>query len=133
MKKPSTGSFEIFAERFAAASKRAGKEQYLVPYFIASHPGSGVEDMIELALYLKRHGYRPRQVQDFHPRADGHRDLHVLTASTRSRWSPSESARRLTDRQVQRALLLFAPENWTARRARLRAGRGGLDRRRPDC
>ena len=67
MKKPKSESFERFAERFMAASRRAGKEQYLVPYFIASHPGSGLEQMVELAVYLKRRGYRPRQVQDFIP------------------------------------------------------------------
>ena len=49
------------------ASKRAGKEQFLVPYFIASHPGSTVQDMIDLAVFLKARGYRPRQVQDFIP------------------------------------------------------------------
>ena len=67
MKKPAQHTFEEFAERFDAASKRAGKEQYLVPYFIASHPGSTVADMIELAVFLKQRGYRPRQVQDFIP------------------------------------------------------------------
>ena len=52
-------SFDEFAERFLAASARAGKEQYLVPYFIASHPGSGVEEMIDLAVFLKARGYKP--------------------------------------------------------------------------
>ncbi len=67
MKKPSHREFETFAGKFRRASARAGKEQYLVPYFIASHPGSAVEDMIQLAVFLKGHGYRPRQVQDFIP------------------------------------------------------------------
>src|SRR5205814_9857905 len=67
MKKPSHREFETFAGKFKSASERAGKEQYLVPYFIASHPGSRVEDMIELAVFLKTPGYRPRQVQDFSP------------------------------------------------------------------
>jgi radical SAM superfamily enzyme YgiQ (UPF0313 family) len=53
--------------RLQQASAAAGKEQYLVPYFIASHPGSDVNAMIDLALYLKRNGYRPNQVQDFIP------------------------------------------------------------------
>ncbi|MEZ4281645.1 MAG: YgiQ family radical SAM protein [Myxococcota bacterium] len=135
MKKPSTGSFEIFAERFAAASKRAGKEQYLVPYFIASHPGSGVEDMIELALYLKRHGYRPRQVQDFIPAPMDIATCMYWTGLDPFTLEPVESARRLTDRQVQRALLqFFAPENWaTVREALLRAGREDLIGDGPDC
>ncbi len=135
MKKPSTGSFEIFAERFAAASKRAGKEQYLVPYFIASHPGSGVSDMIELALYLKRHGYRPRQVQDFIPAPMDIATCMYWTGLDPFTLEPVESARRLTDRQVQRALLqFFAPENWaTVREALLRAGREDLIGDGPDC
>jgi radical SAM superfamily enzyme YgiQ (UPF0313 family) len=57
MKKPATSTFDDFARKFAAASERAGKEQYLIPYFIASHPGSGVLEMIELAVFLKQRGY----------------------------------------------------------------------------
>ena len=53
MKKPSHREFETFAEKFRRASERTGKEQYLLPYFIASHPGCGVEDMIELAVFLR--------------------------------------------------------------------------------
>ncbi|MFG0320324.1 MAG: YgiQ family radical SAM protein, partial [Planctomycetota bacterium JB042] len=67
MKKPSIDDFERFGEAFAEASRAVGKEQYLVPYFIASHPGSTLESMIDLALFLKRNGYKPRQVQDFIP------------------------------------------------------------------
>jgi len=135
MKKPSTASFEIFAERFAAASKRAGKEQYLVPYFISSHPGSRVEDMIELAVYLKRHGYRPRQVQDFIPAPMDIATCMYWTGLDPFTLEPVESARRLTDRLVQRALLqFFAPENWaTVRDALLEAGREDLIGEGPDC
>ncbi|MBY0401558.1 YgiQ family radical SAM protein [Myxococcota bacterium] len=135
MKKPERGSFEIFAERFAAASKRAGKEQYLVPYFISSHPGSGVEDMIELALYLKRNGYRPRQVQDFIPAPMDIATCMYWTGLDPFTLEPVESARRLTDRLVQRALLqFFAPENWkTVRDALVRAGREDLIGDGPDC
>jgi uncharacterized radical SAM protein YgiQ len=67
MKKPGIESFERFREMFACASKEAGKEQYDIPYFISGHPGCTLEDMIELALWLKAEGYRPRQVQDFIP------------------------------------------------------------------
>ena len=128
MKKPTQGSFEIFAERFAAASQRAGKEQYLVPYFISSHPGSGVEDMIELAVYLKRNGYRPRQVQDFIPAPMDIATCMYWTGLDPFTLEPVDSARRLTDRLVQRALLqFFAPENWaTVREALVRAGREDL-------
>ena len=67
MKKPGIESYERFAEQFRCASEAAGKEQYLVPYFISGHPGSTLDDMIELALYLKNERLRPRQVQDFIP------------------------------------------------------------------
>ena len=67
MKKPPIATYERFAERFQCASEDAGKEQYLVPYFISGHPGSTIDDMISLALYLKERNMRPRQVQDFIP------------------------------------------------------------------
>ncbi len=67
MRKPSNDDFEYFTEEFKEASKKAGKKQFLIPYYIASHPGSDVDSMIELALFLKRNGYKPDQVQDFIP------------------------------------------------------------------
>jgi uncharacterized radical SAM protein YgiQ len=135
MKKPGRGGFEIFAERFQQASKRAGKEQYLVPYFISSHPGSGVEDMIELAVFLKQRGYRPRQVQDFIPAPMDVATCMYWTGLDPMTMKPVETARRLKDRNVQRALLqFFAPENWaTVRDALCRAGREDLVGEGPDC
>jgi uncharacterized radical SAM protein YgiQ len=135
MKKPGREGFEIFAERFARASERAGKEQYLVPYFIASHPGSGVEDMIELAIFLKERGYRPRQVQDFIPAPMDLATCMYWTGLDPMTMKPVETARRLKDRNVQRALLqFFAPENWaTVRDALRRAGREDLIGEGPDC
>ena len=65
MRKPGGDDFEAFAAIFDQESKRANKKQYLIPYYIASHPGSNLDAMIYLALYLKRTGYRPDQVQDF--------------------------------------------------------------------
>ncbi|MFM7151376.1 MAG: YgiQ family radical SAM protein, partial [Gemmataceae bacterium] len=68
MKKPVNNNFEGFARAFRKASHEAGKpKQFLVPYYIASHPGSDLHAMIDLALFLKRNGYRPDQVQDFIP------------------------------------------------------------------
>src|SRR4029079_6642912 len=63
MKKPGIESYERFANAFCQASEAAGKEQYLVPYFITGHPGSTLADTIELARYLKQNDMRPRQVQ----------------------------------------------------------------------
>ncbi|MBJ21010.1 MAG: YgiQ family radical SAM protein [bacterium] len=135
MKKPAVGSFEIFAERFAAASRRAGKEQYLVPYFIASHPGSGVAEMIELAVLLKARGDRPRQVQDFIPAPMDISTSMYWTGLDPMTQKPVESAKGARDRNVQRALLqFFMPENWsTVRDALRRAGREDLIGEGPDC
>lgn len=67
MMKPGVGSYYKFKELFDKFSKEAGKEQYLIPYFIAAHPGTTNEDMLELALWLKKNGYRADQVQAFLP------------------------------------------------------------------
>ena len=68
MKKPANVNFEGFATEFRKASQEAGKpKQFIVPYYIASHPGSDLHAMIDLAVFLKRNGYRPDQVQDFIP------------------------------------------------------------------
>ncbi len=67
MMKPGVGTYYKFKELFDRFSKEAGKEQYLIPYFIAAHPGTTDEDMLELALWLKRNGFRADQVQAFLP------------------------------------------------------------------
>jgi uncharacterized radical SAM protein YgiQ len=67
MMKPGVGTYYRFKELFDRYSKAAGKEQYLIPYFIAAHPGTTDEDMLELALWLKQNGYRADQVQAFLP------------------------------------------------------------------
>src|SRR4030095_9684915 len=128
MKKPSHREFETFAGKFRRASERAGKEQYLVPYFIASHPGSRVEDMIELAVFLKKHGYRPRQVQDFIPAP-----MDIATRIYHTRvdpltMAPVDTVKKLRDRQTQRALMqFFEPRNWfVVHKALVDAGRRDL-------
>ncbi|MCL7461141.1 YgiQ family radical SAM protein [Pseudomonas sp. NW5] len=67
MMKPGIGSYDRFRKMFEKYSKEAGKEQYLIPYFIAAHPGTTDEDMMNLALWLKRNGFRADQVQAFYP------------------------------------------------------------------
>jgi len=67
MMKPGVGTYDRFKELFDRYSKEAGKEQYLIPYFIAAHPGTRDEDMLELALWLKKNGFRADQVQAFLP------------------------------------------------------------------
>ena len=128
MRKPSGDDFERFAESFNRESKKAGKKQYIVPYFIASHPGSDLRAMIDLAVFLKRSGYRPDQVQDFIPAP-----LDVATAMYYTGIDPFTRkpvfiAKHLRDRKLQRALMqFFKPENYVeVRRALLQAGRRDL-------
>src|SRR5690606_23363464 len=135
MKKPSTTTFLAFAERFAAASRRAGKQQFLVPYFIASHPGSGVAEMIELAVFLKQHGYRPQQVQDFIPAPMDIATCMYHTGLDPMTMQPVETAKKLRDRAVQPALMqFFKPENWfTVHKALVESGRKDLIGDGPQC
>ena len=135
MKKPATSTFDEFAEKFEAASRRAGKEQYLVPYFIASHPGSGVHEMIELAVFLKQRGYKPRQVQDFIPAPMDIATCMYWTGLDPMTMQPVETVKKLKDRETQRALMqYFKPENWfEVRRALLDAGRKDLIGDKPEC
>jgi hypothetical protein len=129
MKKPEVSDYEGFADAFKRASSRSGKpKQYLVPYFIASHPGSDLHAMIDLALFLKRNGYRPDQVQDFIPAP-----FDVATCMYHTGLDPFTgeevmTAKNLRDRKLQRALLqFFKPENYfEVREALLKAGRADL-------
>jgi uncharacterized radical SAM protein YgiQ len=128
MKKPDSGDFDGFARAFLEASKKAGKKQFVVPYFIASHPGSDLNAMIELALFLKKNGYKPDQVQDFIPAP-----FDIATCMYHTGLDPFTGeevyiAKNLRDRKLQRALLqFFKPENYfEVRKALLAAGRGDL-------
>jgi radical SAM superfamily enzyme YgiQ (UPF0313 family) len=67
MMKPGIGSYDKFKQMFEKYSAEAGKKQYLIPYFIAAHPGTRDEDMMNLAVWLKRNGFRADQVQTFYP------------------------------------------------------------------
>jgi uncharacterized radical SAM protein YgiQ len=120
MKKPGPDDFLEFAREFDDASRRANKTQHLVPYFIASHPGSDLESMIELALFLKRNGYAPDQVQDFIPSPFDIAACMYHTGYDPMTMRPVKTARTLRDRRMQRALLqFFKPENWFEVRAAL--------------
>jgi radical SAM superfamily enzyme YgiQ (UPF0313 family) len=129
MKKPSIANFDVFADQYKAASKAAGKpKQFLVPYFIAGHPGSGLAEMIDLAVYLKRNGYRPDQVQDFIPAPFDIATCMWYTGVDPMTGRPVRVARHLRDRKLQRALMqFFKPENYfTVREALIEAGRADL-------
>jgi uncharacterized radical SAM protein YgiQ len=129
MKKPGIDNFGTFAKDFQKASQAAGKpKQYLVPYFISSHPGSDVHAMIGLAVFLKRNGYRPDQVQDFIPAPFDVATCMYYTGIDPFTGKEVYIARQLKDRKMQRALLqFFKPENYfEVRKALEQAGRTDL-------
>lgn len=135
MRKPSNDDFEEFTEVFNKESKKAGKKQYIVPYFIASHPGSDIDAMIHLAVFLKQNGYKPDQVQDFIPAP-----FDVATAMYHTGVDPFTKkpvfiAKHLRDRKLQRALMqFFKPENYfEVRKALTAAGRQDLIGSGCDC
>jgi len=133
MMKPGVGTYYRFKELFDQYSKEAGKEQYLIPYFIAAHPGTTDEDMLELALWLKQNGFRADQVQAFLPSpmatatAMYHSGKNPLRRVTRG----SESvpvAKGLRQRRLHKAFLRYHdPNNWPVLREALRRmGKGRL-------
>lgn len=129
MKKPNIDNFGQFADDFKKASKAADKpKQYLVPYFISGHPGSDLNSMIDLALYLKQNGYRPDQVQDFIPAPFDIATCMYYTEMDPFTKKPVHIARHLRDRKLQRALMqFFKPENYfEVRKALEQAGRTDL-------
>ncbi|OHB76623.1 MAG: YgiQ family radical SAM protein [Planctomycetes bacterium RBG_16_59_8] len=129
MKKPSIEDFQRFAEAFRRASEAAGKpKQFLVPYFIASHPGSDLKAMIDLALFLKRNGYRPDQVQDFIPAPLDIATCMYYTGIDPMTKKPVAVARGMRERRLQKALMhFFKPENYfEVREALVQAGRADL-------
>ncbi len=128
MMKPGVGTYERFKELFDRYSEQAGKQQFLIPYFIAAHPGTTDEDMLELALWLKGNGFRADQVQAFLPSP-------MATATTMyhtgrnplKKISRSEAAERvevpkgLTIRRLHKAFLRYHdPNNWPVIREALR-------------
>jgi uncharacterized radical SAM protein YgiQ len=135
MKKPGIESYERFQNMFACASQDAGKEQYDIPYFISGHPGSTLEDMIDLALWLKRNGRRPRQVQDFIPTPMAIATAMYYTGMDPLKMEPVYVAKGLREKRLQKALLLYwNPEHWPlAREALQLAGREDLIGRGPEA
>ena len=129
MKKPSIDNFGVFVEQFRQASADAGKpKQQIVPYFISSHPGTDLAEMIDLALYLKRNGYRPDQVQDFIPAPFDIATCLYWTGIDPFTKKEVAVKNGLKDRKMQRALMqFFKPENYfTVREALIEAGRSDL-------
>jgi uncharacterized radical SAM protein YgiQ len=132
MMKPGIGTYARFKELFDRYSQEAGKEQYLIPYFIAAHPGTTDEDMLALALWLKKNGFRPDQVQAFLPSpmasatAMYHTGLNPLK-SLKAREAVSTPTS-LAQRRLHKAFLRYHDaENWPMLRdALVRMGRSEL-------
>jgi radical SAM superfamily enzyme YgiQ (UPF0313 family) len=135
MKKPPIEHYENFASMFCKASEDAGKEQYLVPYFITGHPGSTLEDTIGLALYLKENDLRPRQVQDFIPTPMAVATTMFYTGVDPLTMEPVYTATDLREKRLMKALIFWWDEaSWPlAREALVKAGRTDLIGLRPDC
>jgi len=133
MMKPGVGTYYKFKELFDKFSKEAGKEQYLIPYFIAAHPGTTDADMLELALWLKKNGYRADQVQAFlpGPMATATAMYHTLKNPLKRVTRDSEEViipKGLKQRRLHKAFLRYHdPNNWPVLREALRRmGRADL-------
>ena len=133
MQKPGIDTYEQFRQLFEAASRAAGKEQYLIPYFIAAHPGTSDEDMLNLALWLKKNNFRLDQVQNFVPTPmalattmwhTGRNPLKKLSRSSEK----VDVVRQERRRKLHKAFLRYhAPESWPwIRDALIQMGREDL-------
>ena len=140
MMKPGIGSYDRFKQLFDKYSAEAGKKQYLVPYFIAAHPGTSDEDMMNLALWLKKHGFKADQVQTFYPSpmatatAMYHTNLNPLKGISRHTAGPTARAEKVDivrgekRRRLHKAFLRWHdPNNWPLLREALKElGRADL-------
>ncbi|MDR7092409.1 YgiQ family radical SAM protein [Hydrogenophaga laconesensis] len=135
MMKPGIGSYDRFKQLFEKFSEEAGKKQYLIPYFIAAHPGTSDEDMMNLAIWLKKNGFRADQVQTFYPSpmatatAMYHTNLNPLKGIHRDeRAERVDIVRGEKRRRLHKAFLRYHdPNNWPLLREALKAmGRADL-------
>jgi uncharacterized radical SAM protein YgiQ len=141
MMKPGIGSYNRFKQLFDKYSEEAGKEQYLIPYFISAHPGTTDEDMLNLALWLKESNFRPDQVQAFLPTPGAlasamyHAGVNPLKKVDRVTSELVGTVREPAQRRLHKAFLRYhAPENWAIiREALKRMGREELIGNRKSC
>ena len=128
MGKPENDVFEDFVRRYRQANENAHMDQYLVPYLMSSHPGSTMDDAIQLACYLKKSGLRPEQVQDFYPTPGTMSTAMFYTGLDPRDMKPVYVPRDPTEKAMQRALMqYFNPANHAlVKQALLKAGRDDL-------
>ncbi|MDR3138957.1 MAG: YgiQ family radical SAM protein [Treponema sp.] len=127
--------YEKFVRDYGAINRRLGLKQYLIPYFIAGHPGSALKDAVELARYLKRARFIPDQVQEFYPTPGTLSTVMYHTGLDPRSMEPVYVARGEGERRLQRALLQFNRREYRSavREALIRAGREDLIGGGPDC
>lgn len=112
MRKPSKKVFTDFCREYKKMNEKLGKKQYLIPYLISSHPGSSLEDAIELALFLKEYGFIPEQVQDFYPTPGTLATCMYYTEQDPFSGRAVYVAKNLQEKKMQRALIHYnRPEN----------------------
>lgn len=112
MGKPHIEAYRRFSRQFYRLTRQVGKEQYLVPYLMSSHPGSGLKEAIELALFLKEENFRPEQVQDFYPTPGTISTCMYYTGLDPYTMKPVYAAKTPEEKAMQRALLqYFLPQN----------------------
>lgn len=135
MGKPGREVYEAFTEKYKKANEKLGLKQFLVPYFISSHPGCTLEGAIELAVYLKKHGLRPRQVQDFYPTPGTLSTCMFYTGKNPLTGEKIFIPKSYEEKQTQRALMqYYKPENKEKVKAALiKAGRKDLIGTGKDC
>lgn len=107
MRKPSHQVFDQFSKEYKRINQELGKKQYLIPYFISSHPGSTLEDAAELAVYLKQTGFVPDQVQDFYPTPGTLSTCIYYTGNDPLTGEEVYTAKTMEEKRMQRALLHF--------------------------
>ena len=105
MGKPEISVYERFCDKYFSVCRQAGLEQYIVPYLMSSHPGSTLDDAIDLALYLKKHNIRPEQVQDFYPTPGTAATTMYYTGLDPFTMLPVEVTKDYEQKRMQRALL----------------------------
>ena len=135
MNKPPHAQYERFVQAYAQMNKKIGKDQYLVPYLISSHPGAELSDAIELAQYLKKNSIRPQQVQDFYPTPGTLSTCMFHTGLDPRTMERVYCARSPEDKAMQRALMqCFLPQNHAlVRKALKKADRDDLIGRGREC
>ena len=107
MRKPSRKVFLEFDKKYKAVNRKLGKKQFLIPYLISSHPGSTLDDAVELAVFLKKYGFVPDQVQDFYPTPGTLSTCMYYTELDPLTMKPVYVAKNMEEKRMQRALIHY--------------------------